>query len=251
MACGNGYWVFLRSCEGTSRERLARVSPKCDRQLIKTENRLCRNLAGTELTGTINRWTCWEGAGEVDDETVLAIDLGDVRKPNAKKMEYLGGIRDGSTGEIGKGYWLCEVIAAHPYGEKIVSENDQLLKEVRRSVPLSQTGLQPGGHARAELHCASQHLCIGACHSLLRQRGNRRESEDEPDLQEGLREGEAILRSGHVLSVRRGRRHPSFAFRLADWAANSSVAETRQPTRPRFPPAAAVTVMGKLLDSTA
>jgi len=78
-------------------------------------------------------------------ETVLAIDLGDVRKPCAKKMEYLGGIRDGSTGEIGKGYWLCEVIAAHPYGEKIVplygelyaqkaegfvSENDQLLKAI-------------------------------------------------------------------------------------------------------------------------
>ena len=56
-------------------------------RLIKTENRLCRNLAHTDLTETINRWTCWAGAGEVDDETVLAIDLGDVRKPCAKKME--------------------------------------------------------------------------------------------------------------------------------------------------------------------
>lgn len=113
--------------------------------LIKTENRLCRNLADTDLTETINRWTCWEGGGEVDEETVLAIDLGDVRKPYAKKMEYLGGIRDGSTGEIGQGYWLCEVIAAHPYGDKItplygelyaqkaegfVSENDQLLRAI-------------------------------------------------------------------------------------------------------------------------
>jgi hypothetical protein len=114
--------------------------------LIKTENRLCRNLADEDLTGPINRWTCWEGSGEVDDETVLAIDLGDVRKPCAKKMEYLGGIRDGSTGQIARGYWLCEVIAAHPYGERIVplygelyaqkaerfvSENDQLLKAIR------------------------------------------------------------------------------------------------------------------------
>lgn len=114
-------------------------------RLIKTENRLCRNLAHADLTGPINRWTCWEGAGEVDDDTVLAIDLGDVRKPCAKKMEYLGGIHDGSTGEIGRGYWLCEVIAAHPYGERIVplygelyaqkaegfvSENEQILKAI-------------------------------------------------------------------------------------------------------------------------
>jgi len=114
--------------------------------LIQTEKRLCRNLARKEITGAVNRWTCWEGAGEVDQDTVLAIDLSDVRKTYAKKMEYLGGIRDGSTGEFGKGYWLCEVVAAHPYGEKIVplygelyahqaeefsSENDQLLKAIR------------------------------------------------------------------------------------------------------------------------
>lgn len=115
-------------------------------RLIKTENRLCRNLAKDDLTQTINTWTCWEGAGAVDDDTVLAIDLSDVRKSYAKKMEYLGGVRDGSTGEIVKGYWLCEVLAAHPYGEKItplygelyaqnaegfISENDQLLKAIK------------------------------------------------------------------------------------------------------------------------
>ena len=60
-------------------------------RLIKTENRLCRNLANADLTGTINRWTCWEGAGEVDDETVLAIDLGDVRKSSAWQSSWAGG----------------------------------------------------------------------------------------------------------------------------------------------------------------
>lgn len=114
--------------------------------LIKTENRLCRNLAAEDLTRAINRWTAWEGSGAVDDETVLAIDLGDVRKRYAKKMEYLGGIRDGSADELGRGYWTCEVVAAHPYGEKIVplygelyaqaaegfvSENDQIMKAIR------------------------------------------------------------------------------------------------------------------------
>jgi hypothetical protein len=60
-------------------------------------------------------------------------------------MEYLGYVHDGSTDEIAPGYWLCEVVAADPYGEKIYplygelyaqkaedfeSENDQLLKAI-------------------------------------------------------------------------------------------------------------------------
>lgn len=113
--------------------------------LIKTENRLCRNLAAEDVTERVNRWTVWEGAAAVDEETVLAIDLGDVRKPYAKKMEYLGQVRDGSTGEIVPGYWVCEVLAACPNGETVTplygelyaqkaedfsSENDQLLKAI-------------------------------------------------------------------------------------------------------------------------
>jgi hypothetical protein len=113
--------------------------------LIKTENRLCRNLADVDLTDWINRRLCWEGAGRVDAETVLALDLSDLRKDYAKRMEHLAGVRDGSKGETAKGYWLCEVVAAHPYGEAITplygelysqaaedfdSENAQLLKAV-------------------------------------------------------------------------------------------------------------------------
>ena len=113
--------------------------------LIKTENRLCRNLAEEDVTDRINRWTAWEGSGAVDEETVLAIDLGDVRKSYAKKMEYLGEVRDGSTGEIVPGYWVCEVLAAHPKGERVTplygelyaqkaeefdSENDQILRAI-------------------------------------------------------------------------------------------------------------------------
>jgi hypothetical protein len=114
-------------------------------RLIKTENRLCRNLADEDLTDRINRWTAWEGSGAVGEDTVLALDLGDVRKSYAKKMQYLGEVHDGSTGEIAPGYWLCEVVAADPYGAKICplygelyaqkaeefeSENNQLLRAV-------------------------------------------------------------------------------------------------------------------------
>jgi hypothetical protein len=113
--------------------------------LIKTENRLCRNLSEEDLTEAVNRRLCWEGGVKVEAETVLAVDLGDVQKRYAKKMENLAQVRDGSTGEIGTGYWLCEVVAAHPYGDQLVplygelysqaaedfeSENAQILKAV-------------------------------------------------------------------------------------------------------------------------
>lgn len=156
--------------------------------LLQTEKRLCRHLARKDLTGAVNRWTCWEGGGEVDEETVLAIDLGDLRKSYAKKMEYLGGIRDGSTGELAKGYWLCEVIAAHPYGEKIVplygelyaheaeefsSENDQLLKAIRSvSVATDQKGifaLDRGGDRSKII----KPLIDGQLRFVIRQDGDR------------------------------------------------------------------------------
>ena len=89
-------------------------------RLIKTENRLCRNLAREDLTDRINRFLTWEGAGVVDADTVLALDLGDLRKEYAKAREHVATVRDGSTGELAKGYWLCEVIAAHPYGDRIL-----------------------------------------------------------------------------------------------------------------------------------
>jgi len=94
--------------------------------LIKTENRLCRNLARVDLTDRINRFLAWEGAGAVDADTVLALDLGDLRKEYAKAMEHLATVRDGSTGGLARGYWLCSCVAAHPYGERIVPLHGEL-----------------------------------------------------------------------------------------------------------------------------
>jgi len=113
--------------------------------LLSTEIRLCRRLGDEDLTDTINRRIAWEGAGEVTDETVQALDIGDLRKEHAKRMEHLAEVRDGSTGEIAKGYWLCGMLAAHPYGDKITplygelyaaaaegfrSENDQIFRAI-------------------------------------------------------------------------------------------------------------------------
>jgi len=46
------------------------------------------------------------------DDTPLILDLSDIAKPLAKKMDYLATIRDGSTGELVNGYWLVELYAS-------------------------------------------------------------------------------------------------------------------------------------------
>lgn len=48
----------------------------------------------------------------VKDDTPLILDLSDIAKPFAKKMDYLATIRDGSTGELVNGYWLVELYAS-------------------------------------------------------------------------------------------------------------------------------------------
>jgi len=156
--------------------------------LIKTENRLSRQLASEDLTHEINNRLCWLGARWVDADTVLAVDLSDLQKRYGKKMEYLAEVRDGSTGEIGEGYWLCQVLAAHPYGNDVVplygelysceaenfqSENDQILKAIRY-VSRATGGqgvfvIDRGGDRRNLLNP----LIDGDLRFVVRQRGDR------------------------------------------------------------------------------
>ena len=48
----------------------------------------------------------------IKDDTPIILDLSDIAKPFAKKMDYLATIRDGSTGELVNGYWLVEMYAS-------------------------------------------------------------------------------------------------------------------------------------------
>jgi len=111
--------------------------------LIKTENRLSRNLDDRDFTQEINQQICRLGGAKVTDDMVIAIDPGDIRKRHASKMECLCKIHDGSAHEIGDGYWLAKAVAADIEHKKVVplyleaysqeakdfkSENDQLFK---------------------------------------------------------------------------------------------------------------------------
>jgi len=48
----------------------------------------------------------------IQDDTPIILDLSDLAKPFAKKMDYLATVRDGSTGELVNGYWLVELYAS-------------------------------------------------------------------------------------------------------------------------------------------
>jgi hypothetical protein len=84
-------------------------SLKEDIALIKTENRLSRQLGEEGLTEDINDKIVEEGRWRIKEDTVLALDLSDITKSYAKAMENLAEVRDGSTGELGVGYWLMEI----------------------------------------------------------------------------------------------------------------------------------------------
>jgi len=48
----------------------------------------------------------------IQEDTPIILDLSDIAKPFAKKMDYLTTVRDGSTGELVNGYWLVELYAS-------------------------------------------------------------------------------------------------------------------------------------------
>jgi hypothetical protein len=56
----------------------------------------------------------------VQPNTVLALDLSDIRKEYAQKMENLATVRDGSTGELHLDHWLCDVTAAEVACSEII-----------------------------------------------------------------------------------------------------------------------------------
>jgi hypothetical protein len=91
-----------------------------DIALIKTEDRLSRNLSSADFSDHINTEIIRLADDKITDEMVISIDPGDIMKPYAKAMENLCGIWDGSEGEAAQGYHLCQVTAANLEHNKIV-----------------------------------------------------------------------------------------------------------------------------------
>ena len=134
----------IQASQGVKLSNIAR-SLQEELPLLKTEDRLSRNLQAEELETHLRQGLLRLGRRRVDTNTVLCLDLSDVRKEYARKMEFLDQVWDGSAGEVHPGYWLCSVIGAEVHGSELtplyqqlfsvraqdfVSENDELLSAI-------------------------------------------------------------------------------------------------------------------------
>jgi hypothetical protein len=88
--------------------------------LIKTEDRLSRNLKAAELESKLAPQLVSMASRRVETNTVLCLDLSDIRKEYARRMEYLTTVHDGSSGELHAGYWLCAITGAQIQGSEIL-----------------------------------------------------------------------------------------------------------------------------------
>lgn len=78
--------------------------------LKKTQNRLSRQLGRRGLWLGLVEGLCRMGSARIKEETLLVLDISDIAKKYAERMEYLAMVRDGSEGSLAYGYWTCSVI---------------------------------------------------------------------------------------------------------------------------------------------
>jgi hypothetical protein len=116
-----------------------------DVTLKKIIERFCRQLGKASLWLSIHKQLLSQVSWRIADKTLLILDISDIQKRYARKMEYVATVRDGSKKELGKGYWSLHVIAAeldsleiNPLYQTIysqdapdfVSENHQILAAI-------------------------------------------------------------------------------------------------------------------------
>jgi len=156
--------------------------------LKKTEERLSRQLGRRGLERRIQRRLIELAAPRIEEDTLLVLDLSDVTKKYAEKMENLGRVRDGSEKELGWGYWTLNIVGANTKGTKLVplygrlfshavegheSENVEIreaIKEVAEVVGRRGIWVMDRGGDRRYLY---QYLLPNKHRFLIRVRGDR------------------------------------------------------------------------------
>lgn len=113
--------------------------------LRKTEWRLSRNLQRPELEPTVLENLLRMASSRVGRDTLLIVDPSDLSKKYAKKMEYLGTVRDGSEHDLAQGYWTLHIVGCEVGSDGMVplyqrlwstqapghrSENDEILRGI-------------------------------------------------------------------------------------------------------------------------
>jgi hypothetical protein len=88
--------------------------------LRKTINRLSRQLDRAGLWQEVISRLLAMARSKIDSESLLVLDLSDLVKPYARKMEYLTRVYDGSKKVLADGYTLVQVIAARRQSAQVI-----------------------------------------------------------------------------------------------------------------------------------
>src|SRR5438094_9227960 len=107
----------IQASQGVKLSNIAR-SLQEELPLLKTEDRLSRNLQAEELETHLRQGLLRLGRRRVDTNTGLCLDLSHVRKEYARKMEFLEQVWHGHAGEVHRGDWLCGVLGADVRGSE-------------------------------------------------------------------------------------------------------------------------------------
>jgi hypothetical protein len=100
---------------------------KEDTKMKHTEKRLSRNVSRKDISEKLlDSYLLIPPKGGVREETILSLDLSDISKKEAKKMENLCGVWNGSEGRNSNGYWLCTVVAKNIEEEEVIPLYNEL-----------------------------------------------------------------------------------------------------------------------------
>jgi hypothetical protein len=124
--------------------------------LKKTEERLSRQLGRQRLEREIQHRLIRHAAPRIEDDTLLVLDLSDLTKKYAEKMEYMARVRDGSEKELGWRYWTLSIVGANTKGSIIVPLYGRLFspavpghrsenEEIREAVGMVAEGVRKRG----------------------------------------------------------------------------------------------------------
>ena len=100
---------------GSQSVMLTEIGRQLERRvsLKKIEERFSRQLIKPGIWSCLQKSILSLANERVKDKTLLILDLSDLKKKYAEKMEYLATVRDGSeNGELVEGYWTNQVIAS-------------------------------------------------------------------------------------------------------------------------------------------
>jgi hypothetical protein len=102
--------------------RLTEISRALGEKISVKKNveRLSRQLGRLGLWRAVTGRLLKMAARRIGEATLLILDISDLSKKYAKRMEYMAKVRDGSEKEVGRGYWTLNVIGAEIGSARVI-----------------------------------------------------------------------------------------------------------------------------------